>query len=189
MAPSRSLAMPTYLVAFALIVIPPFDTIMQLMPLRPGDPRWRFGAFGLLSNAMMIPLVGLLLAFIAATIYEHLRTRQLLGVLALLVGFGVGGLFILFGLDALQIRQDVRPNAQLAVKVASVTAAAKAILGLITLAGFAVAAFRGAKQTRVTKPKKGPGGLIIGSRPNPLGAPPISVTGAPPVTGERVDVE
>ena len=49
MAPSRTLVMPTYLVAFALIVIPPFDTVMQLMPLRPGDPRWRFGAFGLLT--------------------------------------------------------------------------------------------------------------------------------------------
>jgi hypothetical protein len=189
MAPSRSLAMPTYLVAFALIVIPPFDTVMQLMPLRPGDPRWRFGAFGLLSNAMMIPLVGLLLAFIAATVYEHLRTRQLLGVLSLLVAFGVGGLFVLFGLDALQIRQDVRPNAQLAVKVASITAAAKAILGLITLAGFTFAAFRGAKQSRMAKPKKGSGGLIIGARPNALSAPPVSVTNAPPVGGERIDVE
>jgi hypothetical protein len=189
MAPSRTLAMPTYLVAFALIVIPPFDTVMQLMPLRPGDPRWRFGAFGLLSNAMMIPLVGFLLAFIAATVYEHVRTRQLLGLLALMVGFGVAGLFVLFGLDALQIRQDVRPNAQLAVKVASVTAAAKAILGLITLAGFAFAAFRGAKQTRMSKPKKGSGGLIIGTRPNPLGAPPVSITGAPPVGAERIDIE
>src|SRR3954467_63008 len=103
MAPSRTLAMPTYLVAFALIVIPPFDTIMQLMPLRPGDPRWRFGAFGLLSNAMMIPLVGLLLAFVAATIFEHVRTRQLIGIVSLLVAFGVVGLFVLFGLDALQI--------------------------------------------------------------------------------------
>jgi hypothetical protein len=189
MAPSRTLAMPTYLVAFALIVIPPFDTVMQLMPLRPGDPRWRFGAFGLLSNAMMIPMVGLLLAFIAATVYEHLRTRQLLGLLAVLTAFGVGGLFVLFGLDALQIRQDVRPNAQLAVKVASVTAAAKAILGLITLAGFAFAAFRGAKQTRVTKPKKGSAGLIIGARANPLTAPPVSVSGGPPADAERIDVE
>jgi hypothetical protein len=188
MAPSRSLAMPTYLVALALIVIPPFDTIMQLMPLRLGDPRWRFGAFGLLSNAMMIPLVGLLFAFIAATIYEHARTRQLLGVATLLIAVCTAGGFVLFGLDALQIRQDVQPNARLAVKVASVTAAAKSILGMITLAGFSYAAFKGAKHTRVTKPKKGSGGLILGSRPNPLAAPPVSVTGAP-INGERIDPE
>jgi hypothetical protein len=188
MAPSRSLAMPTYLVAFALIVIPPFDTIMQLMPLRPGDPRWRFGAFGLLSNAMMIPLVGLLLAFIAATIYEHVRTRQLLGILTLLIAVGTAGGFVLFGLDALQIRQDVAPNARLAVKVAGITAGAKSILGMITLAGFAYASFKGVKQTRITKPKKGSGGLILGSRPNPLAAPPVSITGAP-INGERIDTE
>jgi hypothetical protein len=188
MAPSRSLALPTYLVAFALIIIPPFDTIMQLMPLRPGDPRWRFGAFGLLSNAMMIPLVGLLLAFVAATLYEHLRTRQLLGVFALLVAFGTAGLFVLFGLDALQIRQDIRPNAQLAVKVASVTAAAKSILGMITLAGFGYAAFKGAKQTRVTKTKKGSAGLILGSRANTLAAPPVSISNTP-IHGERIDAE
>src|SRR5438477_5429446 len=58
MAQPRHLTTPAYLVAFALICIPPFDTLMQVLPLRLDQPRWRFGAFGLMSNTLMLTVTG-----------------------------------------------------------------------------------------------------------------------------------
>ena len=108
MALQRHLATPTYLVAFALTCIPPFDALMQVLPLRIHDPRWRFGAFGLISNAMMIPVTGLLIAFIASSMFEHRVLQRTLGILSLIVAVGMTGGLIIFGLDALQVRSGWR---------------------------------------------------------------------------------
>src|SRR5262245_56231083 len=103
MATQRQLALPAYLVALGLICIPPFDAVMQVLPVKPGDPRWRWGTFGLLSSAMMIPLVGFLIAFVVASVFEHNRFKKVLGVIALLIAVGTAGGFVIFGLDALQV--------------------------------------------------------------------------------------
>jgi hypothetical protein len=155
MAPLKPLAIPAYLVGLALALIPPFDAIMQVLPLRLGDPRWRFGAFGLLSNAMMIPLTGLLILFVASTVFEHRRFQRVLGVLAFALALATLGGLGLFALDALQVRNDVAQKAALAFKVAAATAGLKSMFGMLTLAMFGIAAFRGPKPSRATASKSG----------------------------------
>ena len=166
MSSLRPLALPTYLVGFALAIIPPFDALMQVPPLRAGDPRWRFGAFGLLSNAMMIPLTGLLIIFIASTVFEHRRFQRVLGVLTLAFALAILGGLGLFLLDALQVRKDVNPAAALAFKVAFGTASLKATFGMITLAVFGIAAFRGPKAPRATSSRSE--NLIYGRQPGKI---------------------
>jgi hypothetical protein len=153
MAPLRPLVLPAYLVGFALALIPPLDAVMQVLPLRLGDPRWRFGTFGLLSNAMMIPLTGLLIIFVASTVFEHRRFQRILGILAFTLALGMLAGLGLFALDALQIRNDVSQKAALAFKVATGTAGLKATFGMFTLAMFGIAAFRGPKPSRATTPR------------------------------------
>src|SRR3954469_18586738 len=70
MLQNRRIVWPAYLIAFSLTVIPPIDAVMQTMPIRFGELRWRWGVFGLLSNAMMIPMIGLLIAFVVASAFE-----------------------------------------------------------------------------------------------------------------------
>ena len=161
MAPQRQLAAPTYLVAIALACIPPLDALMQVLPLRIQDPRWRFGAFGLLSNAMMIPVTGLLIAFIASSMFEHRVLQRTLGFVSLAIAVAVAGSLVIFGLDALQIRQQVQPPMQLAFRVASTTAVTKSILGILTLGAFGLASFKAPKSPRRDKAQRG--GLVIGS--------------------------
>jgi hypothetical protein len=160
MALQRQLAAPTYFVAFALTCIPPFDALMQALPFRIHDPRWRFGAFGLLSNAMMIPVTGLLIAFVAAALFEHRVLQRTLGILALAFAVITAGALIIFGLDALQVRQQVATPMQLAFRVASTTAVTKSILGILTLGAFGLASLKAPKGPRREKPQRG--GLIIG---------------------------
>lgn len=155
----NALAAPTYLVAFALACIPAFDAAMQLVPFHFGQPRWRFGAFGLVSNAFMLTLAGLLVALFASAVFEHRRTHRFLGFVALLGAVLTAGGLVLFVLDALQVQRDVTVAAHLAFRVASITAAAKASLAIVTL--FAAArASRRPNRDATKAPVHGQGVLI-----------------------------
>lgn len=179
MAPQRQLAIPAYLVGFALICIPPIDATMQVLPFRLADPRWRFGAFGLMSNALMIPLTGLLIVFLVAALFEHRTFQKVLGALALLAALAIAGLFVVFALDALQVRPGVVAAAKLAFKVATVTASVKAMLGVLTLGAFGWAAFRAPKLPRSVATVR-PNPIIMGSSTSPRTSGTAPRPSAPP---------
>ena len=138
----RSLALPTYLVAFALTCIPLFDVAMRVLPMRFTSVRWRFGAFGLASNALMLVAAGLLLATLAAFWFEHRGMQRVMATITSVLAVLMTGGLIFFVLDVLQVRREVAPAAALAFKVASVTGAMKAILGIVSLASLGIGSFR-----------------------------------------------
>ena len=142
-------ALPAYLVALSLILIPAFDAAMTLWPWQMGSAQWRFGAVGLGSNALMIPLAGLLVAFATALALGDYRVLRVLGVICAVLAFLTGVSIVLFALDALQTRANVSQVAQLSFKVASLTAAAKLLLATITLAAFAIAGRRSTRERNV----------------------------------------
>ena len=145
---ARPLASCAYLVAFTLVFIPLFDASMSLVPFHLGTPQWRFGAVGLLSNALMIPAIGVLIAVTTAVTLGQERVQRALAIaswavaIILLVGLAA------FALDALQTRAAVQPGMQLSFKVASLTAAAKLLMGAVTFVAFA----RGSRVTRRKSP-------------------------------------
>lgn len=165
MSPQRQLAAPAYLVALSLMFIPPIDTIAQVLPVRPGDVRWRFGVFGLISNSLMLSLTGLLIAYLLTAVFEHRRTQRVLGVASALAVVGLLGGLAVFALDTLQVWSNFNnPQARLAFRVATATASVKALLGALTFTGFAWASFK-APKGRSGKSNKGPS-LIIGTQPS-----------------------
>ncbi|HEY9228895.1 MAG TPA: hypothetical protein VIP11_19740 [Gemmatimonadaceae bacterium] len=171
MAQHRYLSAPTYLIAFSLFLIPPLESLITVFPFRLGDARWRFGAFGLLSSSLLLSLVGLLMAVFATAVFENPRFRRVLGAIAGLLAIAVAAAWIVFALDALQVRKDVNPAAAFAFKKASAIAASKALVAIVTLITLTAAAFRGPRA-----PAKTPrSGLIVGGRasqslPTPDGA-------------------
>jgi hypothetical protein len=150
----RRLAPLAYLVAFALVAIPLFDATMTLWPLKFGDIRWRYGAIGLFSNALMIPAIGALIAMTTAAVCDHEITRRVLGaigVLAALVLVAVAGVFVL---DALQARSMVSSRQVLAWKVASGTAVVKLGIGILTCAAMGLAGRRSTAAKKAAKEKE-----------------------------------
>jgi hypothetical protein len=147
MITSRQIAWPAYLVSASMIAIPIVDAATTLYPWHPSDARWRFGAVGMMSNALLIPTAGLLVALVTSLVLNHTTLRRTISI----IGFIAAGLCVvalgMFALDSIQTRAAVRPEMRLSFNVASLTAAAKTLLAGITYLGFGMAASRGiAKQ-------------------------------------------
>jgi hypothetical protein len=182
MLQNRRIIWPSYLIAFSLSIIPPIDAVMQTLPMRFGDPRWRWGAFGLMSNAMMIPMIGLLIAFVVASLFEHRLFQRILGVFTAVLAVGTLIGLGLFALDTLQLHKQVQERGLLAFRVAALTATTKAIVGMLTLGGFTWTAFTGPKR----REKATASGIIIGgTRAGKVSAPASSAIAAP----EAVEVK
>lgn len=142
------LAPCAYLVAFLLIAIPLFDASMSVAPWALGSAQWRFGAVGLLSNALMIPAAGALIAVATAVTQDHVRAQRVFRVLCWMGCVLVAISIVIFALDALQTRVAIRPEMQLSYRVASATAAFKLILGAVAFAFFARACRRASEPVR-----------------------------------------
>jgi hypothetical protein len=185
MVQQRQMAPPAYLVGAALFIIPPVDTLMQVLPIRISDPRWRFGAFGLISNALMLSLVGYLIIMMTAAVFEHRKTQRTLGIVAIAIAVVLVLGFGLFTLDVLQVRQGIPPNQQLAYRVGSLQALCKSVLGIVTLFMFGVAGLRGPKPVKVEPTKagapRGTGALVMGGNKPAVAAPRPAAAVAPAV--------
>jgi hypothetical protein len=131
---NRNLVRAAYVAAFILILIPIFDASALLLPLRFGEVKWRYGSVGLLANAMMMPIAGLLLAFFVANALDHRKVLRTLGVLAWLGVAGAVVCLISFGLDALQARVEVNPTQHSAFLLATATTMGKLLFGGAILA-------------------------------------------------------
>ena len=130
----RQLAPAGYVIAFLLFFIPFFDASLSLAPWNLGSSQWRFGAFGLMSNALMLPATGALIAVAAAVSAGHVRVLRVLSIIFWLAVAVLVLATALFALDALQSRRMIRPEMALSYYVASATAMGKLVLGLVSFA-------------------------------------------------------
>lgn len=141
----RPLGWAAYAVAALLVVMPLTDTFLGVWPMRVGQVTWRFGAAGLLSRALMTPLFGLLIGLVTATLLEHRIMTRVLSIVAFL-GALLGVLaMVMFGLDALQARSGVRPEALTAFDTAWIVALIKYFLGTITAILLGVGGWKAAR--------------------------------------------
>jgi hypothetical protein len=125
------LAWGAYSVSVVVIVFPLIDSLVGAWPLHLDSVTWRFGTLGLLSRAVMTPMLGILLGLATATLFDH--RGVLLGFvglagLAALVSTGFLGLFLF---DALDARVQVTPDAMTAFYLATAAAATKFGLGML----------------------------------------------------------
>jgi hypothetical protein len=107
MKPNRFLVFSGYLMAGYLVLAPLAETLAALWPFHSGDAGWRYGATGLVSQSLMTPLLGLLMAVGLAVYCHHWVAARLLAVLSAVGGVVALIAIPLFTLDALQVRGQV----------------------------------------------------------------------------------
>lgn len=134
MSEVRRIGAPAYVVAVALTLLPLAEVVASTAPWRLFDARWRFGFFGVISNALLLPAAGLFIAFAAATLLDQRTVRRFIGFLAAAAAATCAIALAVFALDALQTRAAVRPELQSNFSTAAIAAGARVIVSAIVCA-------------------------------------------------------
>ncbi len=174
MKPHRALVFVFYAICTLLVLVPLLETIVSVSPLSPSQVAWRFGAAGLFSRALMTPLLGLTLLAVLGLLFNH---RGTLLTVAGLCAFGALCLVvaqILFILDALQMRGQVRPDARTAFDMATLLAVLKIAVAFVVCVGLAIGGWKTARRNRPVReqPARVLNRMPLGER-DPLPAQPV----------------
>ncbi len=129
-------------VALLLIASPLADLVAALLPMRPGEVSWRFGAYGLLTNSLVTPILGLAIILVLSGLRQRKRAAALTGAVCAALALLLIGGFALFVLDYLQLRQAVGVAARGPYDSAAFKAMVVAVLEAGVLLSMAVAGFR-----------------------------------------------
>ena len=148
---NRALTAAAYLVALTLIILPLVEVTMSVWPLRFGETAWRYGTFGLLSQAATTPIVGAIMLFATAYALGHRRTLLFSGIMAAVVALALLIGLPVFALDAVQMRTQVRAQTMRAFDLSSVLATIKLS---ILFAVFLLLAVGSIKATRGRRPER-----------------------------------
>lgn len=188
----KRLALPAYLVGALLILIPLGEGILSTRPMTPGALTWRYGASGVLSSALLTPVLGLLLVAFVATLVEHrrmLRTTAILSLAGATILTFVVGLFVL---DALQLRSQIIAEARVSYQWATAQALFRMLALLVTCAVLGVAAWKSSRRhgTEQSKKSRSPRNTLL-RRPSDAPVEPLEPASddAPVELPEAVAVE
>lgn len=99
-----------YGLALMLIIGPAMDFSVATYPWSPATVSWRFGALGLLGNALILPTVAVGILAITAGSLSHRRFLRLIAVAALFGAVALTVGLLMLALDTLQLRRNVRPD-------------------------------------------------------------------------------
>jgi hypothetical protein len=103
----RPFAVAAYLVALLLILAPPLEVISNMPALQPSEARWRFGATGLVTSSLLLPIAGFLLAIVTSVLRGHRWVFWGAMACGAVVLVGMVGLVGMFALDSMQVRPGV----------------------------------------------------------------------------------
>ena len=137
-----------YAIALLLILAPPLDVLVQMNRFDWGTVSWRFGFLGLMSGALLLPLLGALLASVTARLVRHRRIALLLAIGCGIVALLLLGMMMLFVLDAVQLRGQITPQATRVFDPPVVKSLVFQVLMLVVLGMLAQANLRGWRGAR-----------------------------------------
>jgi chromate transport protein ChrA len=153
-----------YLLALVLLAQPLIETAAATWPLRPGLVGWRFAFTGIFYTMLPTTMVALFIAAGTSWLLGHRAVLRTVAVLTVVLGGVIALLTVSFGLDALQMRKLVRPEANAGFDAASLKALLTAGLAIIACVSISIGVFRATRRPAGTAHRlRQPGeGLIIG---------------------------
>jgi hypothetical protein len=153
MLPER-IARPLYFIAALFIATPLMDFAGTVWPLRLGNVQWRFGALGLLSGFLLTPMLGVILASIAASSLGHRRTLRVIGMLSAALSVVILLVIAAFTLDTLQLKASVPAENQRAFVAAGGKAMLKYITSLVGFLWLGLGIMKAGKDTPTQSPEQ-----------------------------------
>lgn len=142
----KHLTTPLLLLAALLIVLPLIELAASVWPVGLANAEWRFGAVGLLSNALLLPLLG---SFIVVVVAAQGGKKRLVQAMSVLNGLAAAFLLVaipLFLLDSLELRSRV-PDARMhAFDFAAARAALAMGFSFVVLSALSRGGFRSSRR-------------------------------------------
>ncbi len=136
-----SLRRVLFLGAILLIVVPFVQAGSQLYPMSFGNIQWRFGAANAMSAVLLLPYLGLGLLLIIARSMESGSMAKSVGVISGLFAAGLAASFVVFILDALQLKTIVSTQQEGAFKASAARIAIVTVLFAVAFVVLALAGF------------------------------------------------
>jgi len=124
---------PLYFATILLVALPALDLVANIWPLRFGDVGWRYGAAGLMSGYLLTPLLGLLLAWVVASLGRHRRAMLITSVFAVFGALVLVVIVLGFALDALQVRSGISPENMSHFEIGALKALLKYVVVILAL--------------------------------------------------------
>lgn len=150
----RPLLAAAYVVAVAFLLLPLLQAVVGAWPPRLGEAAWRFGAAGIASNTVLSVLMGLVLLVGLALWRGHRLALRGVAVLSGLAALGLVSASVVLGLDVLELRAFVRPEARPGFDLAALQLSAKLALAVLCTALVAVGGWRAAGTERLSTESK-----------------------------------
>jgi hypothetical protein len=139
-----------YAISLAFILAPLIDIVTNVWPMEPGDMQWRFAFFGVAANYLISPLFGVGMLAVAGALSHHRGVLLTAMVLAVIGAVALLVCSLLYGLDVLQLRGNVREEAAFAFKVGSAKSMFKMLLTAVALILVAVGSRRAWKDLKAS---------------------------------------
>ncbi len=161
---TRTLLGLLYVTGAVLIVDQLLILFTSISPLSPTSAGWRFGAMGLGIGRATPLLLADTLIILAALWLGHGLMMRIWGGVHFVLAVGLLVLLGLFALDAIQVRQQLVPEAQSAMLLGAARAAVMALVLSIWSAWLAIHLLRISKQFQAPRSERG-SALIVGQDP------------------------
>lgn len=168
--PARYAFGALYATAFLILFDQFAELAASLYPFKPDTVQWRFAAYGLAVGRTTTLLLADALVVLAALGLRQGRVVRVWGILHLVFLVPLLAGLVGFGLDALEVRRDLRADAKSPVELASVRAVVVALLAV----GYCV--WAGVAALRATR---------AGASPGEGAGEPLLVTGRGKAAGKR----
>lgn len=136
------------LFAVALVGNALADLATAVLPAQLDDPRWRFGAFGLVTG-QVVPLLTALLVVMAIGVWMDargaIRSLAVLSAAVLLLLMAGAGMF---ALDTIQLHGEVGGRMRRTFDLAVIKAAVVTLLGAAVLLSLTIGGWRASREHR-----------------------------------------
>ncbi|HEV2146124.1 MAG TPA: hypothetical protein VGR37_01770 [Longimicrobiaceae bacterium] len=163
-----------YPVGALLIVAAVSEPALQIWPFRFGEVRWRFGAVGIMSGAVLGSIFGLVWIMAVAAVLDHRRTLRAASVVCMATAVLLAVVAGLFSLDFLQIRSSVNPEFRGTLDVTVLRAMALLGLAIPTALALGIGGWRSSRPAGRKSPGKKAAreaGLVFHTQPQGGGDP------------------
>jgi chromate transport protein ChrA len=125
--PEDALAGPLYLLAGMLVLVPLVDFVLSVPPAELSSAQWRFGALGMLSGHMLMPVLGIAVALVVSAITKQYSVQRIL----VLVCLTTAAIMLVLAIAFLRDMDDARAYVTTDGMPAFSSAATRAIIKLI----------------------------------------------------------